>query len=104
MDWNDIAKLFSALTQNPTTTLIVVFIFLWGNIDNGLGTAFRDIPKHLTEAIIATYNFILSLLRREQIDYPPSDSPTQNADSAKSDKRKTSFRDKIFSLLKRIKK
>lgn len=104
MDWNDIEKLFSTLTQNPTTALILVvaIIFLWCKIDNGFGTAFRDIPKHSTEAIIATYNFILSLLRREQIDYPPSHNPTQNAEGTKSDREKISFKDKIISLLKRI--
>lgn len=82
MDWNDIEKLLSTLTQNPTTALILVvaIIFFWCKIDNGFGTAFRDIPKHSTEAIIATYNFILSLLRREQIDYPPSHNPTQNTE------------------------
>lgn len=105
MAWNDIEKIFSTLTQNPTIALILVvaIISLWCKIDNGFGTAFRDIPKHLTEAIIATYNFILSLLRREQIDYPPSHNPTQSTDDAKSDREKISFKDKMVSLLKRIK-
>ena len=99
MDWNDIAKLVSALTQNPITTLIVVIcvIFLLEKIDNGFGIAFRDIPKHLTEVIIATYNFILSLLRREQIGYPPNYTSTHDTDNEKdnSNSAKKSLKDKI---------
>ena len=105
MSWSDIAEIFSILSENPTTALIVVIIiiFICCKTENGFGTAFQDIPKHLTEAIIATYNFILSLLRREQIDYPPNHDPPQNSDNTKIDSEEKTFKDKIISLLKKVK-
>lgn len=102
MDRNGVAELFSTLTENPIAmlTVVVIIIFFWGITSNGFGTAFRDLPKHLTEAIIATYNFILSLLRREQIDYPPTDDVSKSTSDTKNDSKEQPFKDKIFSLLK----
>ena len=105
MNWNDFAVIFSTLTKNPIVTSIVILIivFFWIKTDNGIGMAFRDIPKHSTEAIIATYNFVLSLLQREQISYPPNHDPPKNTYSAENDNAEKSFKNKIFSLLKKTK-
>lgn len=105
MDLSGIAELFSTLTKDPTRALAaaIIIFFLLDKTGDGLGTAFRDIPKHLTEVIIATYNFILVLLHREQISYPADHDQTKNTGNKKDDGKEKSFKHKMISLLKKIK-
>lgn len=105
MSWNDMAKVFSTLTENPIIALmaVIIVILLWGRISDGFATILKDIPKHTTIAIIAFFNFILSILRREQISYPAIYNVPQSTNDTNGDNEEKSFKDKIISLLKNLK-
>ena len=72
MNWDVVAKIISSIVELPTavliTAIIAVLIFL-GGIGVGIGLAFRDIPMHFSRTITSFFNFILSILRREQIEF-----------------------------------
>lgn len=97
LNCNVFAQIVSYLTETPIVDIIM--IFLWSVFWGGIGMAFRDIPKHISEIIIATYNFILSLWGREQIKYPPYDSSSSDTKKVINDEEKNNTT-KVITFLK----
>lgn len=92
MCWSHLEQIISSLTENPVLALIVaVLVILLGrSIGSGIGMALRDIPKYLSETIIATYNFILFLVnKREQIKYPPHDDSSNSKKETTDEEERT---------------
>ena len=77
VNWDAVGKIISSIVELPATVLITaiiaVLIFL-GGIGVGIGLAFRDIPMHISRIVTSFFNFILSMMRREQIDFYPQNS------------------------------
>lgn len=99
MNWNNFEQIISSLTKNPLLALIVAIlvILLTHSIENCIGMVFRDIPKYLSETIIATYNFILSLKYREQIK---SSDNSSNSNKETNDKEERAVTSKVIPFPK----
>lgn len=99
MNLNIFIEILSSIVELPASVVVVIlvttFIFLSG-LGIGIGLALKDIPMHLSQTIIATYNFVLLLAKRDPIKYPAQNcflKNTRKGTSTGTKSKKASHKD-----------
>ena len=71
MNWARVMEFISNLTKMPSSVLIatvMALFILFSGIGIGFGRAFRDLPLYIFLTILSVLNFILSIIKRPQIN------------------------------------